>query len=30
MLQSINIIKNTFMEFRGTGGIITLYLIALI
>lgn len=30
MLESINIIKNTFMEFRGTGGIITLYFIALI
>ncbi|MBQ7410841.1 MAG: hypothetical protein IJW20_05630 [Clostridia bacterium] len=30
MLESINIIKNTFMEYRGTGGFITLYLIALI
>lgn len=30
MLESINIIKNTFMEFRGTGGYITLYLLALI
>lgn len=30
MLESINIIKNTFIEFCGSGGYITLYLIALI
>lgn len=30
MLESINIIKNTFLEFQGTGGYITLYCLALI
>lgn len=30
MLESINIIKNTFLEYKGSGGYITLYLLSLI
>lgn len=30
MLESINIIKNTFIEFKGTGGYIALFILALI
>lgn len=30
MLESINIIKNTFIEFKGTGGYISLFVLAII